>query len=238
MLPVEKSQKTSELNKQVILVYGRAKIGKSTLCSQFDVPLFLATESGLSNLEVYKVIVNSWETFLQACGEIAKGNHNFKTVVIDTIDNLVVYCSDWVCRKHNVNHPADLPHGKGWHFVTAELTRAMVKLSSLPYGLIMVSHCDMQEVETKTKKYNRWTISVSGKNRAIFLNMADIILFIDSEMDRDHNETRLIRTKPSLYWEAGDRGNKLPETLILNYEKLAGYFKNAPKESEIKEVKE
>ena len=89
----------------------------------------------------------------------------------------------------------------------------------------MVSHCDMMEVETKTKKYNRFTITISGKNRSTILNMADIILFIDSEMDRDGNERRLIRTKPSLYWEAGDRLNKLPETLPLDYVELKKYFK-------------
>ena len=225
MLPVEKSKKVMELDKQVILIYGRAKIGKSTLASHFDKPLFLATEAGLNQLEVFKVNITSWETFLSACKEIAEGKHSFKTIVIDTIDNLLTFCSDWVCRKHNVNHPADLPHGKGWHFVTAELNRAMVKLSSLSYGLVLISHCDMEEVETKTKKYNRWTISISGKNKRVFLNMADLILFIDSEMDRDGNERRLIRTKPSMYWEAGDRFGKLPETLPLDYKKLIDSFK-------------
>jgi len=100
----------------------------------------------------------------------------------------------------------------------------------------MTSHCDMEEIETKTKKYNRWTISVSGKNRGVFLNMADIILFVDSEMDKDGNERRLIRTKPSLYWEAGDRNNLLPETIPLSYNELVKYFnvKQENKEVEIK----
>jgi len=230
-LPIEKSKVISDLEKQVVLLYGRAKIGKSTLCSKFDSPLFLATEPGLNQLEVFKININTWEKFLEACKEVAEGKHSFKTIVIDTIDNLVIFCADYICRMHNINHPADLPHGKGWNFVTAELTRAMSKLSMLPYGLILVSHCDMEEIETKTKKYNRFTISISGKNRGVFLNMADLILFIDSEMDKDGNERRLIRTKPSLYWEAGDRAGKLPETLRLSFDDLAKCFKQ---ESEVK----
>ena len=224
LLPNERQKADLSLDKQVILLYGRAKIGKSTLCSKFPDAVFLATEAGLNKLEVYQVLINTWEKFLQACGEVAEGNHKFKTVVIDTVDNLVILCSDYVCRMNNINHPADLPHGKGWSFVTTELTRAITKLSLLNYGLIMTSHCDMVEVETKTKKYNRWTIAVSGKNRNLFLNMADMVLFIDSEMDKDGLERRLIRTKPSLYWEAGDRNNVLPETVPLDYEVLAGYF--------------
>ena len=221
---IEKSLKVLDISKQVILIYGRAKIGKSTFCSQFEKPLFLATEPGLNNLEVYKVNINNWEVFLDACKSLAEGKHDFKTIVIDTIDNLVVYCSAYICAQHNVNHPADLPHGKGWHFVTSELTRVISKLSMLGYGLVMTSHCDMEEIETKTKKYNRFTISISGKNRSLFLNMADIILFVDSEMDKDGNEKRLIRTKPSLYWESGDRSCCLPETLPLDYNKFSQYF--------------
>jgi hypothetical protein len=221
---IEKSQKVIDISKQVILVYGRAKIGKSTFCSQFDKPLFLATEPGLNNLEVHKVNVNSWEVFLDACKSIAESKHEFKTIVIDTIDNLVTFCSAYICNQHDINHPADLPHGKGWNFVTAELTRVISKLSMLGYGIIFTSHCELEEIETKTKKYNRWTISLSGKNRGLFLNLADIILFIDSEIDRDGNERRLIRTKPSMYWEAGDRLAKLPDTLPLDFKEFSKYF--------------
>ena len=224
ILPIQKSKKIVDLQKQVILIYGRAKIGKSTLCSQFDEPLFLATEPGLNHLEVFKVNCNSWERFLDACRAIAKGGHRFKTIVIDTIDNLIIYCSDYICRENGINHPSELPHGKGWHMVTYELQRALSKLASLPYGLIMVAHSTLEEVETKTKKYTRYSISISGKNRNAVLNMADIILFIDSEVSKDGEEVRVIRTKPSMYYEAGDRSNLLPEILRLDYRELVKYF--------------
>lgn len=231
MLPIEKSKVVSELSQQVILVYGRAKIGKSTLCSKFDQPLFLATEPGLNHLEVFRVNINNWDKFLEACGDLADGKHKFKTIVIDTIDNLVVFCSDWVCRENSINHPSELPHGKGWHLVTSELRRALVKLASLPYGLVIVSHSELIEVETKTRKYTRYTIPIGGKNRNIILNMPDIILFIDSEVSKDGSERRLIRTKPSMFFEAGDRSGLLPETLPLDYNELAKYFKVKEKKS-------
>ena len=224
ILPLESSKPDSSLSKQVILVYGQAKIGKSTLCSKFEKPLFLATEPGLNNLDVFRVNVTNWEKFLTACSEIAEGKHGFKTIVIDTVDNLVIFCQDYICKKEGVSHPADLPHGKGWHMVTSELHRALAKLAILPYGLILVSHCELLEVETKTKKYNRFTISIGGKNRQVVLNMVDLILFIDSVSD-SNGEKRIIRTKPSLYWEAGDRANRLPEIVPLDYDALAKYFK-------------
>ena len=78
ILPIEKSSKIDELSRQVILVYGRAKIGKSTLCSKFEAPLFLATEPGLNHLEVFKVNITGWQKFLEACAEIAEGRHQYK----------------------------------------------------------------------------------------------------------------------------------------------------------------
>ena len=230
MLPVERSKRITDLSQQVILIYGRAKIGKSTLCSQFEEPLFLATEPGLNHLEVFKVNINSWEKFLEACSDLAGGKHKFKTIIIDTIDNLVVFCQDYVCKKNGINHPSELPHGKGWSMVTSELRRALVKIAQLPYGLVMVSHSELVEVETKTRKYTRYTIPIGGKNRGIILNMPDIILFIDSEVAKDGTERRLIRTKPSMFYEAGDRSELLPEVLPLDYKELAKHFQ--PKKEE------
>src|SRR5690606_38728108 len=92
LLPTEKRKPKQRLEDFSILLYGSPKIGKSTFCSQMDHPLFLATEPGLEALEVYEVKVPDWKTFLQACAEISQGNHPFKTIVIDTVDNLWKAC--------------------------------------------------------------------------------------------------------------------------------------------------
>lgn len=221
-LPLQKSTKETGLHKQIILVYGRPKIGKSTLCSYFENAIFIATEPGLNHLEVYKSIVNSWEGFLAVCGELAAGKHEFKTIIIDTIDNLITYCADYICKENKIDHPGDLPHGKGWNLITYELNRALTKLYGLNYGVVLVSHSKQEEVETKTAKYNRFTIDVGGKNQNVILNRMDIILFMDSQM-KDGVETGVVRTKPSLYWDSGDKSGLLPENIFypLNNPKIA-----------------
>ena len=211
-LPTKRSEKVTDLSQQIILVYGRPKIGKSTLCSKFSDALFLATEPGLSQLEVFKVNVTTWKGFLEACKEIAQGNHGFKTIVIDTVDNLIPLLVSYIEEMNEVDYIGDIPHGKGWFLATQELRRVLTKLAMMPYGLVLVSHSKQEEIETKTKKYNRFTIDLSGKNQNAVLNLMDIILFMDSEM-KGGEEIGVMRTKPSLYWEAGDKSKRLPESI-------------------------
>jgi hypothetical protein len=60
----------------------------------------------------------------------------------------------------------------------------------------------------------------------VALNLPDLILFIDSEIDRDGVEKRIIRTKPSKFWEGGDRtALGIPETIPLDFKKFSEYFK-------------
>ena len=211
-LPKEKSQKETSLDRQITLVYGRPKIGKSTFCSCFNQAIFLATEPGLNHLEVFKTNITSWKQFMATCKELKEGNHKFKTIIIDTIDRLIPLCQEYYEKELGVEYIGDVPHGKGWSIVTSELGRVLTKLASLPYGLVLVSHSKQEEIETKTKKYNRFTIDIGGKNQNVILYMMDIILFMDSDI-RDGEEIGLVRTKPSLYWEAGDKSKLLPDNI-------------------------
>lgn len=234
MVVIEKSKKDTKLSSQTILIYGPAKIGKSTFASQFPNVLFIATEAGLNHLSVNKISCNGWEPFLQVCASLAKNEIKLKdssgkevlpeTVCIDTIDNLTAYCTDYVCQREGVNHPADLPMGKGWALVTSEIQLKLSKLSQLPYGLVFISHSKMETVETKVAKYNRFTISLQGTgNRNVFLNMSDMILFLTTKVENGE-ERRIIRTKPSRDYESGDRTGLLKDEMPLDYKEVAKHF--------------
>jgi len=97
MLPKSKTKPKAHLNDLTALVYGPSKIGKSTWCSHAENALFLATEPGLNALEVFEAPITCWDDLLQACAEIAEGKHDFKTIVIDTVDNAYRMCADYVC---------------------------------------------------------------------------------------------------------------------------------------------
>lgn len=231
MLPTTKTQPKPDLASLTVLVYGQTKIGKSTFCSHADGALFLATEPGLNALDVYQAPIQSWEDLLNACAEIGEGKHAFKTIVIDTIDNAYKFCTDYIVRKHKIEHESDLGYGKGYALVNNEFQRVLTKLAFLPYGLFLISHAKEIEVDTRTGKYTRIVPTLPDKARKIVLGMVDQVLFCDLDLvtaeDGGKSVRRVIRTKPSLHYEAGDRTGRLPETIDLDFRTFLDAFNAA-----------
>lgn len=221
LLPTQKTPPKPNLADLTVLTYGPTKIGKSTWCSHAESALFLSTEPGLNSLEVFQVPIRSWDELLTVCGEIAEGKHEFKTVIIDTVDNAYRMCADYVCRKFKVEHESDLGYGKGFSLTNNEFQRVLNKLAFMPYGLYLVSHSQEIEIETRTGKYNKTVPTLPEKARKIVLGLVDMVLYCDIEAvtgpDNKVVGRRVMRTKPSLYYEAGDRTGRLPEVIDLDY---------------------
>lgn len=181
----------------------------------------MATEPGLNALEVYQVPIDTWEKMMEVSAEIAAGKHPFKTIVVDTIDNAYRMCAKYICEKHKIDHESDLGYGKGHAFINNEFHRALTKLASLPYGLYLVSHSQEKEIESRTGNYTRVIPTLPDKAAKIVLGLVDMILYCDLEADKDAEgkptARRVMRTKPSIYYEAGDRTGRLPEMIDLDY---------------------
>ncbi len=233
MLPTQKTPPKPNLHDITLLVHGNHKFGKTTWCSQADGALFLATEPGLNHLEVYQQPISTWDELLLAAKEIAEGKHAFRTIVIDTVDNAYRMCAEYICRKCEVEHESDLEYGKGYALVNSEFHRVLNKLALLPYGLFLVSHSQEKEIETRTGKFTKVVPTLPDKARKLVLGLVDIILFCDLEPttgpDGKPAYRRVLRTKPSIAYEAGDRTGRLPEVLDLSFAAFAMAFaKGAP----------
>jgi hypothetical protein len=233
ILPTAKTEPKPNLADLTVMVYGQTKIGKSTFCSQSEGAIFLATEPGLNALDVFQVPIQSWDDLLNTCAEIVEGKHPFKTVIIDTIDNAYKFCTDYIVKKYKIEHESDLGYGKGYALVNNEFQRVLTKLAFLPYGLFLISHAKEIEIDSRTGKYTRIVPTLPDKARKIVLGMVDMVLFCDldpsTEESGEQVMRRVIRTKPNLYYEAGDRTGKLPDTLDLDFQRFFDAFNGAVK---------
>lgn len=228
LLPTQKSQPKTNLSDFTVFIYGHPKIGKTTFAAAFPDAVFLATESGHNALSIFKIDIDTWDKFLEACRELAEGKHAFKTICVDTLDNLWSLCRNHVCEKNKIAHEADLPYGKGHSLILSEFQRVLTKLSMLPYGLVLISHAAVQEIQTRTGAMHKVVPSLPDKPRKLVLGMSDLILFCDQEIVRTDDGKqvihRVIRTQPSPNYEAGDRTGRLPDVIDLDYRKFVDAF--------------
>lgn len=220
-LPTEKTERTLRPETAKILLYGPPKIGKSTLAAGIDPErtLFLATEPGLGALEVFAHPINSWEEFREAGAELAEGNHEFTTVVIDTVDDLYDHCLEYVSRELlGGGHPSDQGYGKGWKALNTEFKLRIAKLASLGLGVIFISHAKTEEVKKTVGTITVIQPSLSGGGRKFLAGWCDFILLATSQLG-DEGEERVLRTAATENYEAGGRVT-LTDPLPLNADAL------------------
>ena len=214
MLPLEKSKPKENLFDYVTLFHGPPKIGKSTLISEIGDVLFADCEGGLSALEVYKYPIPDWLTFLSLCKEFTTEEHKFKAMCIDTADALHSKCTSYLMDKYDIIHPSDLEWGKGYDLVKTEFLRPMIKLSTSPYGLILISHTQEKEITTRTSKITKHVPSMANYVWKQIEGFVDIVIYCYTE-ESGGTEKRWLTAKPSEKWIAGDRTKRL-----LRHEKI------------------
>ena len=98
-----------------VLIYGNAGIGKSTLGASAPSPIFLCAEDGVSHLDVPRFPApETWKDVFDAIKVLTHEDHNYKTLVIDTLDWLEPLCWQHVCKAAGKPDIESFGYGKGY----------------------------------------------------------------------------------------------------------------------------
>ena len=232
-LPTQKQKPANSLHKLSMLLYGAPKIGKSTFCSRIDDALFIATEPGLNYLETYNVRVNSWIEFLEVMAALKREKHNFKVIIIDTIDRLCDFCDSYICEQAKAQTIGDVGgYGKGYALFKTEMNRVFQKIYAMDLGVVITSHTVLAEIPTPSGKQIQYQPSVQKRIQEIIIPLVDIIGFAHSVMslnkEGDCVETRMLETSETASWVAGDRTGRLPATMPFSFHVFKKHFIKQP----------
>lgn len=174
ILPTTKSKPAASLQEYSILIYGREKIGKTSLASLFPDALFLMCEPGGKSLEIYQQPINTWRELIEAIDLLAK-DKRFKTVVIDTVDLAFHMCQDHVCLKMAISHPSDEAFGKAWNAVRDEFSRQMTRIQKMGKGVVFISHAVEKEIKRRSgESSDRVQPTLSNQGRNVLEPMVDL----------------------------------------------------------------
>ena len=204
------------------VLYGGHGIGKSTLASQFPSPIFISTEDGLDSLDVtsfpkaahIKDVVESIKTLI-------KEDHEFKTVVIDSVDWLV---EPLIVSNVEATHEAkDLAYGKGQMMVAEEFREILQGLDVLRskrgMNVVLIAHATVVRFEDpRTEPYDRYQPKLPNRCNALLQEWADVIAFAAFKV--------IIRKSDSGFNKEKTRGVTTGERLLHFVENPAYAAKN------------
>jgi hypothetical protein len=98
-----------------LVLYGEHKVGKSSFAASAPNPIFIQTEDGLDALNVNAFpLSTSFEHVMLCINELQTQEHNFQSVVIDSLDWLEDLIHTHVCKVNGKQSIEDFGYGKGY----------------------------------------------------------------------------------------------------------------------------
>lgn len=164
------------------LLYGNAGVGKSTLASQAEVPLFLNIEDGVKQIDCAATPrINNYVEFKKWLVYVANEKHEFKTIVVDTIDVLEVLYFEHICKSEGKQNIEDFAYGAGYKRATAmwkELLRWCDALVGKGINVILIAHEQVTRYDNPMHNgYDRYSIKINKNSSNIIVAAMDCVLF-------------------------------------------------------------
>lgn len=232
-------KKGKQVLPHLALFYGPDGVGKSTIGASAPNPIFFGPELGTMNLDVARFpSPQSWKDMFAACDSLLNENHDYKTLVLDSLDWIELLLHRDICMRDKVASMelACGGYGKAYSEAFNEMTKLRDKLTELRMkknmNILLICHSRVSEFQDPTTDvgYSRYELKLQdGKNisnRAMWREYVDSVLFCNFETfsKGDGKQARGVSTRERKMWTersaAYDAKNRfgLPSELPLNYE--------------------
>ena len=173
-----------------ITIYGVEGVGKTTLAACAPNPVFIWTEEGQGVLDVNGFpVAQSFDDVMGAIQALYEEEHEFSTVVVDTLDWLEPMIWQSVCAEHGVDTIERVLDGYGKGYGEAlKLWRNFIKGLDLlreekGMAVILVAHSTVKRFESpETDPYDRWQIKIHDKASALIRENSDVVAFANYDV--------------------------------------------------------
>lgn len=172
-----------------IVVYGTPGVGKSTLAASTPAPVFIQTEDGLGRIDAAKFpLCRSLADVLAQLAAVRDEQHEFRTLVVDSLDWLERLIWDKVCKDWNVTaiEKVDKGYGKGYNYALTEWRTVVSLLDEIREKrgmmIFLVAHSKTEKFEDPEQgTYDRWSPRLYKTANSLFYDWADAVLFASAQ---------------------------------------------------------
>ena len=170
---------------RLLTLFGQSKVGKTTTLAKLDNCLIIDTEQGTDMVDAMKVNVNNLQEFMGVLKAIKSSDNQYRYIAVDTLDNIVHWMEDFVCKQEGVKTIGDLEFGKGYAIVRDNVMKIIGQLKELPTnGLILVGHRKKTLIATESDiKVNTSSLDLSGKLKNFIMADSDAIGYVFRDED-------------------------------------------------------
>ena len=172
-----------------VIIYGVGGIGKTTWAAGAPNPIFLCTEDGLASVDVARFeprqndpVLRTWEELLNCCSALHTEEHEYQTVVLDSLDFAEPLLWAYTCAKHGKESIEAFGYGKGYTHAVDEargLTRWLDALrTDRGMAVVLICHAETKKYDCPdTESYDRYRLRLHDKLAAHFHDWSDALLF-------------------------------------------------------------
>ena len=225
-------------------LYGQHGVGKSSTAARAEKPIFIQTEDGLGNIECARFpLATRYSDVLEALTTLYTEQHDYRTVVIDSVDWLERLIWADVCNKRGVESLEDIPYAKGYVFALTQWREVLAGLDALRRDrgmtVILIAHAKIERFENpETDSYDRYVPRLHKLASALIQEWCDEVLFATYRVhtktsDAGFNRKRIkgvgtgervLRTTERPSHVAKNRLN-LPDEIPLDYNVYAAFVR-------------
>ena len=166
-----------------VVVYGPEGIGKSSFGAGCPDAVFLQTEDGLGELDCTRLpLATSYPQFVEQLGAVCSKDHQFKTLVVDTLDWLEKLIWADVCRKESKQSIEEIPYGKGYKLALQQWKEVLAGLdyarNDRGMAVVLLAHAKIERFEDpESQGYDRYTLRLHKDADATVREWSDAVLF-------------------------------------------------------------
>ena len=236
MLPVNEKSKRDTTSQMKLWIYGEPTIGKTIFANKFPDALFLNTDGNVKYIDSPSIPIvatkdkEAWEVFYEAVNEIVKGNHTYKTIVVDLLEDVHQYCRAYYNKKNKIDHEGDLAYGKGYDIVKNAFLIVIRTLINSGYNVVLISHEKSLTVKDRIgRELTRFQPALSDSVASKISGMVDItgrVMIKSEEKDGNVIDTRILYLNATKDQVGGNRIPSIKDEFIpLEYTDLLNVYK-------------